>query len=115
MLLKYPWPGNVRELENIMERACVTCPGPIIDARHLSPDLTQPATSTSPFKIDLGRPLPDLLREIGIDVEKRYIRKALKKTRGNVTRCAKICGLSRRSITSKIAEYGIKKEELREP
>ncbi len=115
MLMKYPWPGNVRELENVMERACVTCPGPIIEAKHLSSDLTQPVMGASPFKIDLSRPLPDLLREIGVDVEKRYIRKALKKTRGNVTRCAKICGLSRRSITSKLAEYGIQREEMKEP
>ena len=47
-------------------------------------------------------------------MESRYIRKALAKTRGNVGRCAKICGLSRRSITSKIADYGIDKKELRE-
>ena len=35
--------------------------------------------------------------------------------RGNVGRCAKICGLSRRSISSKIAEYDIKKDEWKEP
>ena len=62
----------------------------------------------------MQKPLPDLLKEITADVESRYIRKALAKTRGNVGRCAKICGLSRRSITSKIADYGIDKKELRE-
>jgi DNA-binding NtrC family response regulator len=114
MLLRYPWPGNVRELENVMERACVTCPGPIIEAEHLSPDLLQPTPIRSPFRVDISRPLPSLLREITGDVERRYIRKALSKTRGNVSRCAKICGLSRRSITAKIAEYHIRREELQE-
>jgi DNA-binding NtrC family response regulator len=47
------------------------------------------------------------------ELEKQYIRKALKKTRGNVMRCAKICGLSRRSISAKLAEYGIKKDEFK--
>ena len=28
-------------------------------------------------------------------------------------RCARICGLSRRSISAKLTEYGIKKEEFK--
>jgi DNA-binding NtrC family response regulator len=114
LLLRHPWLGNVRELENVMERACVTCPVPIIGAEHLSPDLMQQPSGGPGFKIDISRPLPDLLREITADVEKRYIRKALARTRGNVSRCARICGLSRRSITSKIAEYGIQREEMQD-
>jgi DNA-binding NtrC family response regulator len=113
-LLKYPWPGNVRELENLVERACVTSPGPTIEARQLSDALSQQLQIRSPLPIDLSRPLPDLVREITMDVEKRYIRKALMKTRGHVGRCAKICHLSRRSITSKLAEYGIDRLEMQD-
>ena len=59
---------------------------------------------------------PCLIRrgEITSCVEARYIRKAPKKMRGNVSRCAKICGLSRRSITSKLSEYGIQRAEMKE-
>jgi two-component system, NtrC family, response regulator AtoC len=113
-LLKYPWPGNVRELENVVERACVTSPSQVIEAKHLSADLAQPVSTGSAFRIDLNKPLPEVVREVTTDIEKRYIRKALKKTRGNVSRCAKICGLSRRSITSKLAEYDIHREEMQE-
>ncbi len=112
VLLKHPWPGNVRELENVMERACVICPGTTIEPEHLSTDLLNPSTSVSPLRIDLQRPLPELLREITTNFERRYIRKALAKTRGSVSRCARICGLSRRSITSKIAEYGIDRADM---
>jgi two-component system, NtrC family, response regulator AtoC len=114
VLLNHRWPGNVRELENIVERVCVTCQDNEVLPEHLPPDLLRPAAAKTPFRIDLQKQLPELLKEITADVEGRYIRKALAKTRGNVGRCAKICGLSRRSITSKIAEYGIRKEELRE-
>lgn len=31
MLKRYAWPGNVRELENVIERALIVCPGPVID------------------------------------------------------------------------------------
>jgi len=40
-------------------------------------------------------------------IEKRYIRRALRKTRGHVGRAAKLCGYCRRSLTAKIAEYHI--------
>ena len=41
------------------------------------------------------------------------MRKALRKTRGHVGKCAKITGLSRRSITDKIAHYGINKDDFK--
>ena len=47
-------------------------------------------------------------------IEKSYIRRALKKTRGHVGKCAQICGLSRRSITAKIAEYGLDKAQFKD-
>jgi DNA-binding NtrC family response regulator len=29
-LMAYPWPGNVRELENVVERAMILSPGPVL-------------------------------------------------------------------------------------
>ena len=113
LLLSHPWPGNVRELENVIERACVTCQSPVIERQHLAPDLTPAAQARTPFTIDIDRPLPVLLREVVASVESRYIRKALARTRGHVGQCARICGLSRRSITSKLAEYAINRDDLR--
>jgi transcriptional regulator with GAF, ATPase, and Fis domain len=113
VLMNYRWPGNVRELENVIERACVIAKKKTIEPEHLPPELTMPAQERSPFKIDLSRPLPDLLREATVRIEKQYIQKALEKTAGNVSRCADLCGLSRRSLTSKVAEYGIDKEQIK--
>jgi len=30
LLVRYPWPGNIRELENLIERAVIVSPGPIL-------------------------------------------------------------------------------------
>jgi DNA-binding NtrC family response regulator len=60
--------------------------------------------------VDLTRALPDLIRETTEALERQYIEKALEKTAGNVSRCAEVCGLSRRSLTAKIAEYGIERK-----
>jgi DNA-binding NtrC family response regulator len=113
-LLSYSWPGNVRELENAIERACVTSRGESIELENLPPEIVSPATPKLPVHIDMDRPLPELLKEAVGNIERQYIQKALKKTLGNVGRCAKICGLSRRSITIKIAEYKINKSMFKE-
>jgi DNA-binding NtrC family response regulator len=114
VLLKYRWPGNIRELENLVERACVTARGESIEPDHLPPNLLAPTPPSLPFKIDLDRPLPDLIRDVTTDVERQYIRKALQKSHGNVSRCATLCGLSRRSITAKLAEYEIDRSVFKE-
>jgi DNA-binding NtrC family response regulator len=111
-LVNHSWPGNVRELENVIERACLTSQGPMIEPQHLPPELTRERRARSPFTIDLNYPLPALLDQITRYVESRYIRKALARTHGHVSRCAQICGLSRRSITSKLAQYKIDRDAL---
>jgi DNA-binding NtrC family response regulator len=114
VLLNYRWPGNVRELENAIERACVTSRDQIIQRENLPQEITAPNSSGPTFQIDLDRPLPDLLDEAVAHIERQYLRKALKKSHGNVGRCARICGLSRRSVTTKIARYKLDKATFKE-
>jgi DNA-binding NtrC family response regulator len=114
VLMKCPWPGNVRQLENAIERACVTAKDGVITPKNLPPDVGRRADGKPhPFQVDLNRPLPDQIAEMTAEFEKRYLRKALRRTRGHVGKCAEISGLSRRSITDKIAHYDIKKEEFK--
>ena len=114
VLTKCPWPGNVRQLENAIERACVTARDGIIRPKDLPSDVgRRPDGQKHPFQVDLTRKLPEQLSELTAAFEKRYITRALKRTRGHVGKCAKITGLSRRSITDKISQYGIDKKEFK--
>jgi DNA-binding NtrC family response regulator len=114
VLLNHRWPGNIRELENAIERACVTAGDQAIQPANLPPELVNPPETKVPWQIDLSIPLPEILHRAVSAIEKQYLAKALKRARGNVGRCAKICGLSRRSITAKLAEYRLDRKEFKE-
>jgi formate hydrogenlyase transcriptional activator len=45
-LLRYPWPGNIRELQNLIERAVIVSPGPVLQVPLT--DLKPPATGARP-------------------------------------------------------------------
>ncbi|MFO0950699.1 MAG: sigma-54 dependent transcriptional regulator [Isosphaeraceae bacterium] len=114
LILGYSWPGNIRQLENAIERAVVTARDGMIQPANLPADLARPAARGVAHPVDLSRPLPEQLSEMVAEFEKRYIRRALKKTRGHVGRCARISGLSRRSVTSKIAQYKIDTSQFKQ-
>jgi DNA-binding NtrC family response regulator len=109
-LLAYKWPGNIRELENAIERAAVTTVGDTITLDKLPPRVTGLDSHDHPrFEVDLKHPLPYYLKQATELIERQYILKALEKSRGNVGRCAELCGLSRRSVSGKISQYEIDK------
>jgi transcriptional regulator with GAF, ATPase, and Fis domain len=113
MLLQHSWPGNVRELENAIERAALIARGPRITPADLPPLHTAGPARSASISVDLSRPLPEVLKATLNEVERQYIERALQKSNGNVGRCARICGLSRRSISTKLAAYQIDKDRYR--
>ena len=113
-LLHYSWPGNIRELENAIERACVTAKGPVLEREDLPEEILNPRKTSKITALDLSKPLGELLKEVTMGIEKQYILHALKKCHGNIGRCARHCGLSRRSISTKLTEYQIDKNRFKE-
>ncbi len=114
-LLDYDWPGNVRELENAIRAAVAMADGPIIH-RDALPASVAPRPSrkaaASPL-IDIDRPLPDVTSELVGKVEREYFAQLLARYRGNVARCARHSGLSRRSVTQKLQKYALDRSEFK--
>jgi DNA-binding NtrC family response regulator len=119
--LAYPFPGNVRELRNIVIRLTTKHPGGRIMAADLEPefDLTaQAAAETAPGDGDLvAQAVRHLERGRGIQldtmlqsIERGYIDAALKITRGNVSQAAKLLGINRTTLYSRMSNPDQKDE-----
>jgi DNA-binding NtrC family response regulator len=105
MLEAYDWPGNVRELRNVLERALI-----LEDATELRPEhlTVQPATAThaaSPAGAAAVRLPPGGL--VLTEVELELLRQALARTDGNVTRAARLLGLTRDTLRYRMEKYGL--------
>ncbi|MBI4756821.1 MAG: sigma-54-dependent Fis family transcriptional regulator [Betaproteobacteria bacterium] len=98
LMRQYAWPGNVRELRNVMERALILCGGDTIAALHLPKEITAAGRAAAPAGDDETSSLAE--------VEKRHIRRVLTACRGNKTQAAKVLGITRLTLRTKIAEYG---------
>jgi DNA-binding NtrC family response regulator len=112
-LLRHDWPGNVRELETTIERACLIARGQEIEPEDLLLEGNQSSLPPPRRSVDLRRSLPELVQQTTEELEKKYLIRALRKTRGNIGRCARLCGLSRRSISAKLRQYDIDKRDYK--
>ena len=117
----YPWPGNVRELENTIQRACVFAASDIL----------------LPKDIPLGRAMPGevgaaaVAGEVGVEqameilikassanpntqllpwLEHEFTRHAMKMTKGNQVRAAKLLGITRATLRKRVERFNIVKE-----
>ncbi len=112
-MIQFRWPGNIRELENAIERACVTSRDGVIRPENLPTDVLRPARPRYQLPVDVSRPLTEQLTELTAAFEERYLRRALKRTRAHIGRTARLTGLSRRTITEKLALYQIDKNDFK--
>jgi Nif-specific regulatory protein len=99
MLMAYHWPGNVRELQNIMERAVLVCDSGVIHGHHLPPTLQTAEASGTGMHVTLDDAVSAY--------EKDIIQDALKTSRGNRSRAAKLLGSTERIISYKVRKYHI--------
>jgi len=92
-----PWPGNIRELENTIERAVLLSPG-----TEITPEVL---FLSSPLQEQPLQPLQQATREAQEAVEREKIRAVLFKVQGVRTHAAKLLGISRATLYSKLKYY----------
>jgi DNA-binding NtrC family response regulator len=93
---QYSWPGNVRELRNVIERATILAPGPLVEPKHLPASLTGETVKAQPPQVALGP------GTTVAEAERRLIMMTLEHTRDNKTRAAEILGISLKTLHNKL-------------
>jgi transcriptional regulator with PAS, ATPase and Fis domain len=107
-LLAYGWPGNVRELRNAIERAVILADGGFIRSEHLP--VTAPRVVAARSDEAAAGPLPAGGVNLE-DIERSLVVRALTQARHNKTRAAKLLGLTRAQLYSRIEKYGLAESE----
>jgi Nif-specific regulatory protein len=97
-LQQYFWPGNVRQLRSVLECAVALTDHNLLDVG----DLLLPSDTS-------GQQPPSLNLD---DMETWAIRQALQRTGGNITQAAKLLGVVRDTLASKIKKKGIDRADL---
>ncbi len=106
----HTWPGNIRELQNIVERAVLLSPGPMIGAADLPVSVRSNDARRDPSPGGLPDTLPDAgidLRAVLAEYEATLIKQALMRTGGNKTRAAELLGLNRTTLVEMVKRLGI--------
>jgi PAS domain S-box-containing protein len=95
--MSYTWPGNVRELEHTIERAFVLCRGGTLTTDHIPDDIRHPRIVKRPLA---GRRAPE---------DRSTLEDALKTSAWNVSKAARLLGISRRTMYRRLREHRLRR------
>ena len=95
VLLAHDWPGNVRELRNVLERGAVVAQADVLGPADLGLRAAPAETPSGPSTLE--------------EVERRHIAGVLAHSAGNVSQAARLLGIDRVTLYSKMKKYGLKR------
>jgi len=125
---RYSWPGNVRELQSVLKRAILDTAGPMLridalgaeisraanrDDKCKAPALSEAITHSESSDLDamIRQRLKDgsgtIYDDVIHEVERRLFGLVLAETQGNLTQAARLLGINRATIRSRLAACGL--------
>ncbi len=121
-LESYAWPGNVRELENTLQRACVLATSELLLPKDLpfgtaaeiaitaTGGISGPVTTDDAIEVLLKAASSDPNVQLLPWLEREFTLHAMKLTKGNQVRAAKLLGITRATLRKRIERFSITKE-----
>ena len=124
--LDYSFPGNVRELRNIVIRLITKHAGQAVNAEQLQVELDMESMQLDLPGLPLGQDFKSILdaakkhlqmqKNFNLDLtvqqwEKGYVEAALLITQGNLSQAAKLLGIHRTTLYSRMQNYGSPDEQ----
>ena len=102
------WPGNIRQLENCLKRTYLMSESDQITTQDLPDEVFDQTIPPVDLKIDLSRNAVSLE-----EIIKSYIEAALYQTGGIQTKAARLLGMSRRRLQSRMNRYGLESKNFK--
>jgi transcriptional regulator with PAS, ATPase and Fis domain len=110
IFLRYEWPGNIRELENLIERMMLLAKSDKLTLNEVPAEfIASLESSAATVAPDDKKPFKDAMRSHMENVERQMIIKCLEESGDNVTKAAKLLGLSRKGLQLKMIRYNLRK------
>jgi DNA-binding NtrC family response regulator len=115
VLRAYSWPGNVRELRNAIERAVILAADDVIKPEQLPPAIRD-AQPAAPKEAPRAPELDAATFRAEVKaLDRERVVEALERANGNQTRAAELLGISRRTLVSRLHEFGLPRPRKRSP
>lgn len=124
MLKRYRWPGNVQELQWALAVAMTSTPQPVLDVPHFPPQLASvgelPSVENIALEDFIEQKLAQFLERVGnydvsdlhvaieTQMERPLFKLVLHHTQGNQIKAARILGINRNTLRTKLKKYGLK-------
>jgi DNA-binding NtrC family response regulator len=130
LLRRYGWPGNVRELQSVVKYALLHSTGQVLLPNCLPSSFTEKKNARAPSPAglvfhfgDLEYFLQERLRAGSTNlnaewhalIEANFLSRVLQHTRGNISQAARILGIDRGTLRSRIKALGISPAEGTSP
>ncbi|MGF6589955.1 sigma-54-dependent transcriptional regulator [Pseudomonas sp. 2835] len=117
LMLNYSWPGNVRELRNMLEQTVLLAPQELIAPHQLNVCMSlvdEPLEMPTPAVHEAYGDGDALAAASLPEVERDMVRKMLDRTDWNVTKSARLLGLSRDMLRYRIEKLGLTRPDKRQ-
>ncbi len=112
----YDWPGNVRELKNIVDRMAILCESEQVRPEHLPAEFGGQSARARMVELpetwdQLKSHKRQLQDDVVRDIEQEFLRRALERAHGNVSRAAAFVGMQRTNFHALMRKHGISSRE----
>ena len=101
-LMLYPWPGNIRELENVVERMIIFASGRCLKVKDIPEEILQWREEE-----EAEEPGDASFQAARTHFEKQYLREALRRHNGVISKAARAIGMSRKNLYMRLGDLHI--------